>query len=317
MACKPGGLLLVVIVLVASILNSSAQGENEHCYPAAGIEVAEQATVRKKYWFRAATDRKVPAGEIFAVKGSRWHDGDCWIQISPGWISMRWVFAAAPPTLVPPSCYNEPHVYLAGQMNIRESHNVNSSLVGQTNAGDLFVVSDTFKGPTYCWLRIESGWIARLGIVQSLDSLRLPRIEGDSRFVAQIRRGLDYLKEQAPHWFLYVVDNVSIVIRSTNKDGFSTAEGWLKRVAIHSKHLRPVIGLASVLVHEACHIIQYKRGDRPSWFDYDGKIRQEKECFRVQRRMVQEIDSDHWYVALLTAILKQPELDWMRYVRGR
>ena len=297
--------------LPKSTMPQSELPRDEGCYPAAGVELIERTTVRERYWLRAAADGKAAAGERFAVQSSRIFDGICWVEVANGWISSRSVFPAIPPTPAPPSCYNEPHAYLAGQMNVRQSHSVNSSLVGQIKAGDLFEVNDTFKGPTYCWLRIKSGWIARLGIVQSLDSIRLPRIEGDSRFVAQIRRGLDYLKERAPHWYIYVVTNTRSIGRSPEHEGRSTADGRRKHTAILSDHLYPIMELASVLVHEACHMVQFDRGERIRLWDYEGEIRHEKECLRVQRQMVWDIDRNHRYADVLTEMLSWSDAEWM------
>ncbi len=316
-------LFLAVIHIVAL-----SQMKNESCYPASGVMAIKRSIVRLPLT-KIEQIKHAEAGSTYAVLRSQRHDGECWVRIDKGWIRAREVMPASPPTPtstpIPtptpmptatplPACYGESHVYLAGQMNIRQSHNVHSTLMGGTKHGDLYEVRETYQGATYCWLRIKPGWIARLGIVQSLDEIRLPRIDGSSRFVDQVRRGLRYLKHHVPHWFVYVVTNTRTIRPSQDSRGRSTAEGWIKRTSIHSSHLFSTIVFGSVLVHEACHHVQYARGDRPGWFDTDGQIRKEKECFRTQRRMVREIDPDHWFIDELTSTLNQSRLDWLLYV---
>ena len=52
-------------------------------------------------------------------------------------------------------------------MNIREYPSVDAKIVGAAHAGDSFAVRDSRKGEDYCWLRIDSGWIAKTANVSA------------------------------------------------------------------------------------------------------------------------------------------------------
>ena len=83
-------------------------------------------------------------------------------------------------------------------MNIRRSLSVSGERVGQAQAGDVYVVTASQQGYTYCWLQVEDGWMAQTGCLSgALPASMLPRIEGDAAVVERIEAGLDYLKEEA------------------------------------------------------------------------------------------------------------------------
>ena len=104
----------------------------------------------------------------------------------------------------------------------------------------------------------------------SMPSSLLPRIEGSNSFRRQIRDGFNYLWDEAPKWFWYVVDNVRSIGPSPPGEERSTARGSTKHVTIFAGHLPLMMERASVLVHEACHMVQFDRGERIRWFDLDG-----------------------------------------------
>ena len=63
------------------------------------------------------------------------------------------------------NCFPHSVAYLAGVMNIRESSTTSSAIVGQTKAGDRFNVLDTAQSRSWCWIKIEDGWIAKTSLV--------------------------------------------------------------------------------------------------------------------------------------------------------
>ena len=130
-------------------------------------------------------------------------------------------------------------------------------------------------------------------------------------FRKQISGGLNYLWQLAPHWFWYVADNVWSIGPSPPHEDRSIADVYNKHVMILADHLYPMIERASVLVHEACHMVQFDRGERIRLWDYKGEIQLEKECLRVQRQMVWDIDRNHRYADVLTEMLSWSDAEWM------
>ena len=59
------------------------------------------------------------------------------------------------------NCYSHDAAYLTGSMNIRDSFNASSRVIGAARAGDSFAVSQSRRGDTWCWLDIGRGWLAK------------------------------------------------------------------------------------------------------------------------------------------------------------
>ena len=71
------------------------------------------------------------------------------------------------PTAVKTPCYREKQAWITGQMNIRENPTVNSKKVGAALAGEDFSVLDSLQGETYCWLKIDKGWMAKTALISA------------------------------------------------------------------------------------------------------------------------------------------------------
>ena len=56
---------------------------------------------------------------------------------------------------------------MLGAMNVRDAPNVSARKVGGARAGETFTVLESQLGATYCWLRIERGWMAKTGNVSA------------------------------------------------------------------------------------------------------------------------------------------------------
>ena len=52
-------------------------------------------------------------------------------------------------------------------MNVRESPSVNARIVGAAHAGESYAVAESRQGATYCWLRIDAGWMAQTALVSA------------------------------------------------------------------------------------------------------------------------------------------------------
>lgn len=67
----------------------------------------------------------------------------------------------ATPLPAPVACFPHERAWVTGAMNVRANPNVNAAVVGAANAGENYAVAESRQGPTYCWLRIETGWMAQ------------------------------------------------------------------------------------------------------------------------------------------------------------
>ena len=221
--------LLILAILALAAFRTGAQGVDDLCYPFIGATTTRQTVIRRSY-NNVNRVGLAPRGLTFQVERSVRYGGKCWVKSSKGWMDSKDVLMAIitptqtlmpTPTAIPtataipivatepPGCYSENRAYVSGHMNIRASHTTSSGIVSTAKRGDVFEVSESRRGRTYCWLNIELGWMAQTSIVHgSMPLSLLPRLEGSSLFRKQISGGLNYLWQLAPHWFWYVADNV-------------------------------------------------------------------------------------------------------------
>ena len=315
------------IFLLAAISFVALAQKDDGCYPAAGALVFELTWAETHLGYRKF--ELASPGETYAVLRSSRFEGECWIETEIGWLRSSKVIPALPPTPSPtptllptptpaptsvPACFSERRAYVAGHMNIRASHMINSAIVGSAERGDLFEVSESIQGQTYCWLNIGIGWMAHTEIVHG--KMPLPRIDGDSVFVKYIRAGFDFLWEKSKWAFMYVADYINVITPRPNNKPHSVA--WVRsgRVEIDGRHLRPDVLLATVLLHEACHMHQYELNPfMPRALEWQ-RIEFEKECTEVEIVFLEAIgEGDSWIAEDLRSRLSQSYDKWLEYVR--
>ncbi len=73
------------------------------------------------------------------------------------------------PTSIPaaPACYPHEQAWITGDMNVRNQPSTNASKVGAARAGESYPVLESRQGDSYCWLRINTGWMAKTVLVSS------------------------------------------------------------------------------------------------------------------------------------------------------
>ena len=297
----------------------------ESCYSHDGVTVKRDTGIKESYSFTSRVVKDAVAGERFAVTGSRLRGIDCWLQTSAGWLHSANVRPDTPPTpvaiatqtptltptFIATGCYDARSAYVSGTMNIRASHGTGSEVVGQAVAGDAYQILQSVQGDNYCWLKIPAGWMALTGRVSTtIPAAGLPRIQGDATFVDKISAGFEYLKDHAPNWFLYVTKPSYTIAPAPLGESTSYTYGAQQRMTIHVRHLSPLINLASVLAHEACHLYQHERGVRIKRWDKEGHVNVEKECIEVQVELIEEIHPGHWTIAQYEQELAKPWLEW-------
>ena len=95
------------------------------------------------------------------------------------------------PTRTPtaPSCYHNQQVWVTGDMNVREQPSINAKKVGSADAGESFNVLESRQGDSYCWLRVNRGWMARTALV----SATKPQVRVPSSAGSGVRQALNTL----------------------------------------------------------------------------------------------------------------------------
>ncbi len=197
-------------------------------------------------------------------------------------------------TLTPePQCYEHERAYLTGSMNIRERPTVNSNKMGATDRGESYEITATHEGDTYCWLKISKGWIAHISFVSHDIADILPKIEGDDRFRTRVIDAFAYIHRKSSKWFRYTVPKFKTVAADSDLE----REEVNARVLVSRRHvsINPIYArrespamLASTLVHEACHVHQWDRGER-----YLVSFLAEPECYDVQADALSAMSPGH------------------------
>ena len=113
-----------------------------------------------------------------------------------------------------------------------------------------------------------------------VDVGREVRVEGSAEIVDQVNKALDSLKEKAPEWHAFVSNAVSKIIGYEPGSKYDTVSGdayvhphlktmFVSRYAAFGSSGPPVQQLATVLVHEACHVYQVETGMKLAGDEYE------------------------------------------------
>ncbi len=200
------------------------------------------------------------------------------------------------PTVTPtpvPQCYEHEWAYLTGSMNIRERPTVNSNKAGATEQGESYRVVETHEGDSYCWLKISRGWIAHISFVSPDIADILPTIQGDDWFTSRVIQAFQYMHDRSSKWFKYTAPKIRTVVADSGLE----REEVNARVLVDRRHvsINPIYVrrdssamLASTLVHEACHVHQWDRGER-----YLVSFLAEPECYDIQADALSAMSPGH------------------------
>ena len=115
-------------------------------------------------------------------------------------------------------------------------------------------------------------------------------IEGSEDFIAWVEASLDLLKDSAPEWYVYADNGLNKVVEHLDSVGVNT-----RRKIFYYTRRNPeidfaydVVWLATVLVHEACHVYRDQAG-----FPYgtvEEAFREEVVCQQIQIDSLRDID---------------------------
>ncbi|MCY4073419.1 MAG: excalibur calcium-binding domain-containing protein [Chloroflexi bacterium] len=146
----------------------SAPTSNEGCFASDTARVTGAMNIRSQASISSAKIGLAQPGS-FAVLESAQGASYCWLNIGRGWIAKTSLVSAAPsasqpvrqqPSARAQACFLYDTAYLTGAMNIRAQASVNSEKVGLAQPGSYAVV-ESAQGEAYCWVHINSGWIAK------------------------------------------------------------------------------------------------------------------------------------------------------------
>lgn len=151
----------------------------------------------------------------------------------------------------------------------------------------------------------------------TMPEYELPRIEGDIEFVDNIRDGLNWLWENQPRLFQFIVDHIDRITPAS--DGVH-GRAYFDHAHVEigqTPWIRHEIFVSSVLLHEACHMRQFRKNPHMMAWASDWQIiEQEKECFQAELVFLEHIGwGDSWIARLLRGSMPQSYEEWLEYAQ--
>lgn len=243
--------------------------------------------------------------------------GNCWLRIDRGWIrddhvqpnKSRQSTRTNTTSSTQTKCYSASKAYITGAMNIRSGPGTSNRKVGSAHTGESFSVSRSQRGGEYCWLKVNKGWIAKTGRVSSTKPVveaaktcaGIPPLNGAR--TDRIRRAFDYLCKNAPNWFAYATSSRPSSISDDPKLPGGRAYPNGRRIGINTNAYPIIMVLASVIVHESCHIHQFNEGRWRGGSPLDVEV----ECHNKQLDFVRQVaPNGEWHQILLDKIKRLP-----------
>ena len=139
-------------------------------------------------------------------------------------------------------------------------------------------------------------------------------IEGSDAFLSLMKDAINMLKNRAPAWYAYAIDNldkIRLIPEGNRSSVRSKSRTWTvsHSRAFSSSGERAVVWQAGSMVHEACHVHRSKAGL------ITGGLEGESACLQAQIEAIEAIDPrDHLgYVSALRHVLaniNDPEYQW-------
>ena len=145
-----------------------------------------------------------------------------------------------------------------------------------------------------------------------------PSIQGVARFVAQVNAALDALQGWSQHWYNYVLSGANSIIERPLRSYGASADVAQRTIKVgddiafpRGNHFTQMYVLASVLVHESCHIHRFEAG-HPGYRPSDGNeagLNEEKTCLILQTEAFSQIDPNHAWLRTLNNLIHRIDND--------
>ena len=178
----PSRSIIAIFLILLVIAAAAAQTASESCSSRTTAYVRAPSTIRESPSHTSASVRSTTRGEQLDFLASQRRGPWCWLQVDDGWmvenglaLSAQPVSAEEPASTVSAgttvasggSCFSGNVAYISGSMNIRASATTSSAVSGSARAGDELAVSESRRGQTWCWLKVNRGWMAKTSRVHT------------------------------------------------------------------------------------------------------------------------------------------------------
>ncbi len=310
-------IFLVLLVICGAIFAGITNAQTRENCPKTGdvITFTGNFNIRSNPGFSTDAVSRSVVGETLAGHSYTVAEVDpgrvCQIRVSQGWVSAlssAWSYSVrlegdtTTPLSIDDACYLSNVAYVTGKMNIREEATTKSKVINQTETRTAYHVRGSHQGDTWCWLKLDRGWMADTDYVSKDISSVLPpiEIEGHTWLTSKILKAFEFLSNKSPRWFNYTVPKIHTIVEYDSGLEAIAQVNPRRRTITMGNYMRDmrdtqdhIANLAATFIHEACHVYQWDSGDKVSVFDFSGISRLERECYGVEAGALSNIAPGH------------------------
>ncbi len=336
--------LYVFLIAISLMLLAGQAAAQAGCFQHRVATVRAPMNIRQSHSADSAVVRGAAAGESFAVSSSTQGRSYCWLNISEGWIAwttrVRAGGTSAPPaeqttqtTDIDNCCFVNRQCQSDKEWNDgywafqRNECPVGQRTTQQTTAqpvnGASAQVDNCCFAGWHCgsdaeWVRgywayqnNQCGAGASLSMGSRVGNIV---IEGSETFQIWVKAGLELLRTRAPQWYDYVQGATrKLVERPAGTYVFVDVAGAAHHTAWDANDYPNELNIYTIaheMIHEACHIYQYRRGDSRE------TVYLEKECVEREIEAMPFFEpNDRWgrraqLIWVAANLIDDPSLWW-------
>ena len=259
------------------------------CYPNDTAYITGAMNIRASASTDSRVVAKAQAGNSFEVTQSKRGETWCWLKISKGWMAKTGRVSSTQPTIIVATRSDTPQTAQQSEID-------NCCFVDRQCNTD-----EEWQNGYWAYQNNECAVPSQSAAPATVSS-GLPSIDGPPSFVSKAVAAFDFLRSNASNWLNYVVAKTA----SVGPHPFFGSRAYFarKRIQIGDTHDDDTVILASVLVHEACHLHQWDEG-RWNSINVD-PTRLEVECMEVQLDALLQFAPSHWFISRLRGAIQNP-----------
>ena len=290
------------------------------------VRVDSETNLRDDHSLEGAIVETVPAGTMIRI--INWEDH--WLRIMhegerawmADWVGYALLRSGADPDVTVPLSQTENCCVLEWQCPDQRARTSGywAYRFGQCRGAETHLTED-FTTNNCCFLGEtclrDQNWREGYASFQNAEcELRGVEIDASDEFKLRMYRALAMLKDRAPVWYAYAISGLDRIreVADFMPAGAYVEERRFDEVAsevfVDSPGEAPIVWVAGVLVHEACHVHLYEAKVLTAW---GSRVENEKACTEVQIIASDIIDPTNYYNDYLQTLIDNihdPAYQW-------
>ena len=277
----------IVITLILATYHLVV-GQNT-CYSHSNAYLIGNMNIRESFSTTSQVVGTASVGDTFSVSQSRRGATWCWLDIGEGWLAKTSRVVSTPPVRAGTPPVNQP-------ANVDNCCFVNRQCNSEQQWSDGYWAYQRNECPVS-------------HVSAPAVSSTLPPIHGSSEFIGGIAAAFNFLRNNSQEWFNYSISGIKSIHPKSSYQNPTLRERQAKAfILIESREMyveqefaleEEIAFLASVFVHEACHVYQWQSGNYSRWDWILNTTDIERECYGIQATALSKISPGHRYIRRL------------------